>query len=99
MSSNVPNPGAFEQQVGQQFADVRDSLLVISRQHDYIISMGGVAFMTAQPPNGLGMASADAQALLAALGNHAAVTTGYNGGPAAPVLDYRLNAAPFWGGI
>lgn len=98
MAANVPNPGLFEQQTGQQFAAVRDALLIISRQNDYITSMGGEAFMTAAYPDGLGMAKADADALLAALGNHAALANAYNGGPAAPVLNYRLNAAPFWGG-
>lgn len=67
-------------------------------QNGYIASMGGVTFLTAPYPDGLGMTAADANALTAALGNHAAVAAGYHGGPPAPQMDYKANGSPLWNG-
>ena len=98
MATNVPNPGAYLNGISLLLTDIRDRMNKVQQQNEYIASMGGVTFLTAPAPDGLGMTTADANALIATMGNHNAVATSYKGGPAAPVLDYEANGQPFWGG-
>jgi hypothetical protein len=98
MAVNVPNPGSYLNQIAILFTGIRDQMQEVIDQNSYIGSMGGATFLTDAYPDGLGMTPADANALLAALGNHAAVATGYHGGTPAPQLDYKSNGSPFWGG-
>lgn len=98
MAANVPNPGSYLASLGILFTGVRDSMRAIQDQSAYIASMGGETFLTTAAPNGLGMSSTDAAALIAALGNMSAVATGYQGGTPAPQLNYEANTQPFWGG-
>jgi hypothetical protein len=99
MATNVPNPGTYLAGLGSLFTGVRDNLAKLVDQRAYIASMGGEAFLTNSFPDGLGMAAADASALIAALDQHNDVNTGYTGGTPAPQLDYKDNASPFWGGL
>ena len=98
MAASVPNAGVYLGSIGNMLTTIRDYLQKIIDQNNYIASMGGVTFLTAQPPNGLGMATADANALIATMGNMTNVAKGYQGGPPAPQLDYKSNSSPFWGG-
>jgi hypothetical protein len=94
----VPNPGVYLTQLGAELTTLRDAFDKLVNSNGYIASMGGSTFLTAAFPNGLGMSSGDASALIATLGNHANLATQYNGGAQAAALDYRSNGKPFWGG-
>ena len=94
MSVNVPNPGLFTQQAGAMLVALREDFARLVNLNDYITAMGGTTFLTTQ----IGLSSGDASALVAALGNHAALAAHYKGGAQAPALDYRANGEPFWGG-
>ena len=98
MAVNVPNPGVYLTQLGAELTALRDAFDKLTDSNAYIASMGGSTFLTAAFPNGLGLSSGDASALIATLGNHAALATQYNGGAQAPALNYRANGEPFWGG-
>jgi hypothetical protein len=98
MPVNVPVPATYLSYVGSIFSQIRDRFADVVDQRAYINAMGGLTFLTAAPPDGLGMAQADASALIAALDQHNDLNTGYTGGAPAPQLDYRDNASPFWGG-
>jgi hypothetical protein len=99
MATNVPNPGAYLNSISVLLTTIRDRLQQVIDQNGYIASMGGVTFLTTPAPDGLGMSPGDANALIAAMGNHTAVATGYAGGPPAPQLNYKQNGEPFWGGM
>lgn len=98
MAVNVPNPGSYLSQIGQNFVNVRDNLQALVTANNYVAAMGGTAFLEAAPPNGLGMSPADAPAFIAALGNHATFATIYQGGQPGAALNYLANAEPFTGG-
>jgi hypothetical protein len=99
MAANVPNAGAYLQEIALLFTVIRDRFQECQDQSGYIASMGGATFLEAAPPNGLGMSATDANALIAALGNHATLATAYQGGPQAPQMNYKTNGQPFWGGM
>lgn len=98
MAVNVPNAGSYLGQVSQEIVNVRDAFQAILNTNAYIGAMGGAAFLTAAAPNGLGMSAQDAAALLAAVGNHAALAAIYLGGQPGAALNYFANGEPFWGG-
>jgi hypothetical protein len=98
MATNVPNPGNYLDSLAIALTGVRDNLAELVKQRAYIASMGGVTFLTTAYPDGLGMASDDADALIATLDQHNDLSTGYQGGTPAPQLDYEDNGAQFWGG-
>ena len=93
MAVNTPNPGIFLQQIGTDLVTLRDAFAALKNRNDYIASMGGATFLTSL----MGLTAPDANALVAALGNHASLGVQYNGGAVAPFLDYRANGEPFWG--
>jgi hypothetical protein len=99
MAVNVPNPGSYLGNIAIWLTGVRDNLNHLVDQRDYINTMGGEAFLTTAYPDGLGMAQADADALIAVLNQHADLDTGYEGGTPAPELNYRENSSAFWGGM
>lgn len=94
MAANLPNPGAYMQQIGIHLTALRDAFNDLLKDNDYLTQMGGATFLQ----NSMGLSPTDAAALVAALGNHANLNTHYNGGAQAPALNYRLNGSPFWGG-
>jgi hypothetical protein len=98
MAANVPNAGLFLQAVGSELTSLRDAFQKLVDRNDYIASMGGKPFLIAPPPDGIGMSSGDADALLATLGNHKNLATHYGGGAQAAAMNYRANGQPFWGG-
>jgi hypothetical protein len=83
---NLPNPGLFEIQLGQQFVAFRNAYQAIVYQNQYVASIGGAAALEAAPFN---FTTQDAQALVAALGNITNLT-GIGG-----AID---GSEPFWGG-
>jgi hypothetical protein len=98
MAANVPNPNIFLAEMGILFTTIRNRMRECQDQSAYIASMGGASFLEATPPNGMGMSTVDANALIASLGNMSAVATGYQGGTPAPQMNYEANTQPFWGG-
>lgn len=86
MTRNVPNPGNYEIQIGQQFVNFRNAYQEIVNENEYIASVGGAAFLTAAPFN---WSSQDAAAFIAALGNISNL----------PGVVNAINGSqPFWGG-
>ena len=94
MAANVPNSADFQAQVGRELVALRDAFAALVSRNDYVAQMGGATFLQTV----LTMSAGDATAMVATLGNHASLSTHYNGGAQAPTLNYRLNGAPFWGG-
>lgn len=99
MPVNVPVASTYLTFLGSIFTQIRDRLVNIDEQRSWIASMGGLDFLTAEQPVGLGMDQGDAAALIAALDQHHDVAVAYTGGPPAPQLDYQDNASAFWGGV
>jgi hypothetical protein len=98
---NPPNPGNWFNDISNAFVAIRDDYEDIMNLNDGLVQMAGEAgvtpsaFLQAPPYN---LSAPDANALVASLGNYVALSVGFNGGAAPPVLNYRLNAAPFWNG-
>jgi hypothetical protein len=93
MAINVPNAGNYLSDISQKIAALRDAFQGsqgIVNANNYLVAMGGTAFLTALPPNGIGMSGPDASALVAALGNLAT----------QPALVSALaNSETAWGGL
>jgi hypothetical protein len=98
MPVNVPVTQTYLSFLGSMFTQIRDRLDGLDNQRAFINNNGGLAFLTAAQPDGLGMEAKDAAALIAALDQHHDLNVAYAGGPAPPVQDYRDNASAFWGG-
>jgi hypothetical protein len=98
MATNVPNQGQFLGDIATFLTGVRDSFGALENKRDYITAMGGVTFLTAAAPDGLGMTTADADALIATLDQHHDLDQHYTGVTAAPLLNYEQNGAAYWGG-
>jgi hypothetical protein len=86
MAVNLPNPGVFESQLGQQFVQFRIAYQAIVNQNGYVASLGGAAALEAAP---FSMSTQDAQAIVAALGN---ITN------LAGIVAAIDGTEPFWGG-
>lgn len=101
MTFNPPNPGTFFNSISAALVDVRNSLAAVNVLNNDLSQMAGAAsqtpsaFLQAAPYN---LSAVDANGLVAALGNNVNIYTAYNGGAAAPVLNYVLNSAPFTNG-
>lgn len=93
MAINVPNAGTYLQDISQRTANLRDAFQGdkgIVNANNYVVAMGGTVFLTALPPNGIGMSAGDAATLVAALGNLAN----------QPALVTALqNSETCWGGL
>ena len=99
MAANVPNPGLYLSGLGQLFTTTRDNFNKIVQANNYIEAMGGETFLTTAAPNGLGMESTDAAALIAALGNWTQLSAVANGAATqTSELNFISNSSPFWGG-
>jgi hypothetical protein len=89
MAVNTPNPGAYQQQLGQHAVALRDALQALLNDAAYINSMGGQTFLT----GALGLAPADATTIMSTIG---AVT------PASTVVQqvqaFIVSTQPLWGG-
>lgn len=99
MAANVPTSATYLGQIAIIYTNIRDEFQQCQDQSGYIASMGGVTFLTTAAPNGLAMATVDANALIASLGNMSALGVQYQGGAQAPALNYKSNTEPFWGGM
>jgi hypothetical protein len=98
MTANVPNPGSYLSAIGNDLTNLRDVLRSLVDKNSYILSNGGIAFLEAPVPNGLGMSAPDATALIATLGNMANLSAYANGAVATQTLNFIANGEPFWGG-
>jgi len=90
MAVNVPNPGIYQQQLGQHVTAFRDALQALLNDAAYLNSMGGATFLQAPP---FSLAAADAQLIVSTIG---AVT------PANAVVQqieaFLVSTEPLWGG-
>lgn len=64
MAVNVPNPGLYVQQLGSHATAFRDSLQALLNDAAYLNAQGGASFLQ----NSLGMAPADATAVVTVIG-------------------------------
>jgi hypothetical protein len=88
MAVNVPNPGNYVSNLASHITNLRDAYQRVLNDDAYLSAMGGATFLEAASPNGLALASGDASAIVAALGNLA----GSNLGTAL------TNSETLWGG-
>lgn len=65
MSVNVPNPGSYMQQIGQDIVNLRRAIDALLIDGAYLNTMGGAAFLEAAP---FSMSTADATAIATAIG-------------------------------
>lgn len=93
MAINPPNPGNYQSDISQRIVALRDAFQGsqgIVNANSYLTAMGGAAFLTALPPNGIGMSTPDANALVAALGNLANQPS---------LVSAITNSETTWGGL
>jgi hypothetical protein len=76
MAVNVPNPGLYLGNLSSHITALRNAYQTVLNDNAYIAAMGGATFLEAASPNGLALASGDASAIVAALGNLAASNLG-----------------------
>ena len=98
MVANAPNPGEYLNSLTAQVVALREAFDALINADAYLTSVGGATFLETALPNGPGLDSTDAAAVVATLGNLNALATQYNGGAQAPVLNYRENSTPLWSG-
>ena len=65
MTINIPNPGGYFQQIGNDVVALRVALNDLIRDAKYINAVGGAAFFQAAPFN---LSAADAQQLASVIG-------------------------------
>ncbi len=90
MAINVPNPGTYQQQLGQHVTAFRDALQQLLNDAAYLNSMGGAAFLTAAP---FSLSQTDADKIMQTVGAvtpNAAVVTQLN--------NWLTSSQPLWGG-
>lgn len=90
MAINVPNPGAFESQLGQHITQFRDALQALINDAEYLTAMGGATFLEAAP---FSMAAADAQMVMGTVG---VITP--NNATVASLQAFLATTQPLWGG-
>jgi hypothetical protein len=93
---NPPSGPQVYSDVSALILGVRDAFQNLINYYDWLVSLGGATYLESSP--GPGIDSPDAATIMAALGNHAALNTGYIGGTPAPQLNYQANGQPFWQG-
>lgn len=93
MAVNVPNPGIYQQGLGQHIVQFRDALQRLLNDAAYLNQMGGLAFLQAAQPNGMGLSAADAQIIQNAIG---VVTPG--NATVIAIQNYLVTTEGLWGG-
>lgn len=68
MAVNVPNPGVWQQQLGNQCTTFRDALQALLNEAAWLSAVGGATFLTTAQPDGLGLSQADADAIMTTIG-------------------------------
>lgn len=89
MAINTPNPGLYQQQLGQHVVSFRDALQALLNDAAYINSMGGATFLTTV----IGLSAADAQMVVSTVG---AVTPG--NAVVQQIQAFLASTEPLWGG-
>lgn len=87
---NVPNPGVYQQQIGQHITAFRDDLQRLLNDAAYLNSVGGAAFLTAPPFN---LSAADANLIVSTVG---AVTPA--NATVQSIQAFLASTEPLWGG-
>lgn len=64
MAVNVPNPGSYFQQIGQDIVNLRSAIDALLKDGAYLSAMGGAAFLEAAP---FSLSTADATAVANAI--------------------------------
>jgi hypothetical protein len=91
MAINAPNPGTWLADMSLEVTTLRNVLQSLVNRNNYVAAMGGLTFLEAAIPNGIGLSAADAAVVQSQLGNLAALA-----GTAAPTI---ANSEPLWGGL
>lgn len=89
MAINTPNPGLYQQQLGQHVVSFRDALQALLNDAAYINAQGGTAFLTGP----MGLSPADAQVVVSTIG---AVTPG--NAVVQQIQAFLASTEPLWGG-
>jgi hypothetical protein len=70
MAANVPNPGNYQQQLGQHCVDARKAMQQLLTDCVYVNAMGGAAFLTGDiSAGGMGISAPDAAIIMATIGS------------------------------
>lgn len=91
MSVNIPNPGSYLAQLGNDLVALRVAINNLVRDAEYVNAMGGAAFFEAAPFN---LSTADATALANTIGS----VTPQNATVQA-INSYLQTAIPLTGGL
>jgi len=84
----VPNPGIYQQQLGQHVVQFRNALQALLNDAAYLNSMGGTTFLT----TAMGLSSADAAVVMATVG---AVTPANS--TVQAINAFLVSTEPLWG--
>jgi len=93
MAVNVPNAGNYQQSLGAHLVAFRDALQRLLNDAAYLNSMGGLTFLQAAPPAGMGLSAADAQIIQNSIG----VVIPTNATVIA-IQNYLATTEALWGG-
>jgi len=89
MAVNVPNPGLYQQQLGNHVTAFRNALQTLINDAAYLNAMGGAAFLT----SAMGISADDATAIVNSIGG---VTPG---NATVQALNNWISGTQFlWGG-
>jgi len=91
---NQPTLASLNQALGNVAIDLRNAVQAAINLNDDITAAGGAAYLQGAP---FDMTAPDADSYISTLGNLAAYAAGFTGS-AVPILNYRLDSAPAWGG-
>lgn len=89
MAINVPNPGVYQQQLGQHIIQFRDALQALLNDAAYLNSVGGATFLTGT----MGLTPADATTVMNTVG---AVTP--QNSVVQSLQNWLATTQPLWGG-
>jgi hypothetical protein len=85
------DPGQINQKIGSLVTELRD---IFAKIEDTNAELGVI---TQQGLVAIGISSADAAVLISTMGNLAALSAIYHGGPPGAALNYRANSQSLWG--
>jgi hypothetical protein len=91
---NPPSEAQVYATMNQLVLDIRNGFQNLMNYYNWLNSVGGATYLETV----VSIDSGDAATVMATLGNHAALNTGYTGGTPAPQLNYQANGQPFWAG-
>lgn len=91
MAVNIPNPGSYLAQLGNDLVALRNAMNDLQRDAAYVNAMGGAAFFQAAPFN---MTAADATNLANTIG-----TVTPQNATVQAIMNFLNTAIPYTGGL